>query len=158
IRTEQDFYVRLIDSMTKQAIIYEGQDKNPEMCRVLLTHEIMCSRCCDKKSCGNRNETPSDPVIIDRSQKELDSHSCSVSVTDPFLQNGLRCDWSCSADRTRTHGSAAPPLHTWLACLRLADTVYASLDQNGSELLGASCGSLIHAHTPLNFTEHTGSI
>ncbi|MEQ2170020.1 hypothetical protein GOODEAATRI_030981, partial [Goodea atripinnis] len=22
-------------------------------------------RCCDKKSCGNRNETPSDPVIID---------------------------------------------------------------------------------------------
>ncbi|XP_060935580.1 transcription factor COE1-A isoform X10 [Limanda limanda] len=42
IRTEQDLYVRLIDSMTKQAIIYEGQDKNPEMCRVLLTHEIMC--------------------------------------------------------------------------------------------------------------------
>lgn len=24
------------------------------------------SRCCDKKSCGNRNETPSDPVVIDR--------------------------------------------------------------------------------------------
>uniref|UniRef100_A0A4W5NA68 Transcription factor COE DNA-binding domain-containing protein n=1 Tax=Hucho hucho TaxID=62062 RepID=A0A4W5NA68_9TELE len=66
IRTEQDLFVRLIDSMTKQAILYEGQDKNPEMCRVLLTHEIMCSRCCDKKSCGNRNETPSDPVIIDR--------------------------------------------------------------------------------------------
>ncbi|KPP69220.1 transcription factor COE3-like [Scleropages formosus] len=65
IRTEQDLYVRLIDSMTKQPILYEGQDKNPEMCRVLLTHEIMCSRCCDKKSCGNRNETPSDPVIID---------------------------------------------------------------------------------------------
>ncbi|MEQ2196672.1 hypothetical protein XENOCAPTIV_008064 [Xenoophorus captivus] len=42
IRTEQDLYVRLIDSMTKQAIVYEGQDKNPEMCRVLLTHEIMC--------------------------------------------------------------------------------------------------------------------
>ncbi|KAB0395062.1 hypothetical protein E2I00_020045 [Balaenoptera physalus] len=66
LRTEQDLYVRLIDSMSKQAIIYEGQDKNPEMCRVLLTHEIMCSRCCDRKSCGNRNETPSDPVIIDR--------------------------------------------------------------------------------------------
>ncbi|CAG08863.1 unnamed protein product, partial [Tetraodon nigroviridis] len=42
IRTEQDLYVRLIDSMTKQPIVYEGQDKNPEMCRVLLTHEIMC--------------------------------------------------------------------------------------------------------------------
>ncbi|EPQ16046.1 Transcription factor COE3 [Myotis brandtii] len=42
VRTEQDLYVRFIDSMTKQAIVYEGQDKNPEMCRVLLTHEIMC--------------------------------------------------------------------------------------------------------------------
>ncbi|KAJ8317496.1 hypothetical protein KUTeg_005400 [Tegillarca granosa] len=66
VRQEQDLFVRLIDSVSKQAIVYEGQDKNPEMCRVLLTHEIMCSRCCDKKSCGNRNETPSDPVIIDR--------------------------------------------------------------------------------------------
>uniref|UniRef100_A0A671M611 Transcription factor COE DNA-binding domain-containing protein n=2 Tax=Sinocyclocheilus anshuiensis TaxID=1608454 RepID=A0A671M611_9TELE len=66
VRTEQDLYIRLIDSVTKQAIVFEGQDKNPEMCRVLLTHEIMCSRCCDKKSCGNRNETPSDPIIIDR--------------------------------------------------------------------------------------------
>ncbi|KAK1903939.1 Transcription factor COE3, partial [Dissostichus eleginoides] len=71
IRTEQDLFVRLIDSMTKVPIIYEGQDKNPEMCRVLLTHEIMCSRCCDKKSCGNRNETPSDPVIIDRETLQL---------------------------------------------------------------------------------------
>ncbi|XP_051921364.1 transcription factor COE3-like isoform X3 [Hippocampus zosterae] len=79
IRTEQDLYVRLIDSMTKQAILYEGQDKNPEMCRVLLTHEIMCSRCCDKKSCGNRNETPSDPVIIDRF----------------FLKFFLKCNQNC---------------------------------------------------------------
>ncbi|MEJ1280448.1 hypothetical protein NN561_011393 [Cricetulus griseus] len=69
VRTEQDLYVRLIDSVTKQPIAYEGQNKNPEMCRVLLTHEVMCSRCCEKKSCGNRNETPSDPVIIDRSEK-----------------------------------------------------------------------------------------
>uniref|UniRef100_A0A8B9I7I5 EBF family member 4 n=1 Tax=Anser brachyrhynchus TaxID=132585 RepID=A0A8B9I7I5_9AVES len=79
VRTEQDLYVRLVDSMSKQAIIYEGQDKNPEMCRVLLTHEIMCSRCCDKKSCGNRNETPSDPVIIDRF----------------FLKFFLKCNQNC---------------------------------------------------------------
>uniref|UniRef100_A0A8C4D9Z3 EBF transcription factor 3 n=2 Tax=Eupercaria TaxID=1489922 RepID=A0A8C4D9Z3_DICLA len=79
VRTEQDLYIRLIDSMTKQAIVYEGQDKNPEMCRVLLTHEIMCSRCCDKKSCGNRNETPSDPVIIDRF----------------FLKFFLKCNQNC---------------------------------------------------------------
>ncbi|KAI4589133.1 hypothetical protein MJG53_003541 [Ovis ammon polii x Ovis aries] len=42
VRTEQDLYVRLIDSVTKQPIAYEGQNKNPEMCRVLLTHEVMC--------------------------------------------------------------------------------------------------------------------
>ncbi|KAI1305879.1 Transcription factor collier [Halotydeus destructor] len=79
VRQEQNIYVRLIDSVTKQAIIYEGQDKNPEMCRVLLTHEVMCSRCCDKKSCGNRNETPSDPVIIDRF----------------FLKFFLKCNQNC---------------------------------------------------------------
>ncbi|XP_064466092.1 transcription factor collier-like isoform X1 [Ornithodoros turicata] len=79
VRQEQDLYVRLIDSVTKQAIVYEGQDKNPEMCRVLLTHEVMCSRCCDKKSCGNRNETPSDPVIIDRF----------------FLKFFLKCNQNC---------------------------------------------------------------
>ncbi|XP_009291258.2 methylated-DNA--protein-cysteine methyltransferase isoform X3 [Danio rerio] len=79
VRTEQDLYIRLIDSVTKQAIVFEGQDKNPEMCRVLLTHETMCSRCCDKKSCGNRNETPSDPVIIDRF----------------FLKFFLKCNQNC---------------------------------------------------------------
>uniref|UniRef100_A0A8D2LIR6 EBF transcription factor 2 n=1 Tax=Varanus komodoensis TaxID=61221 RepID=A0A8D2LIR6_VARKO len=41
VRTEQDLFVRLIDSVTKQPITYEGQNKNPEMCRVLLTHEVM---------------------------------------------------------------------------------------------------------------------
>ncbi|XP_072915737.1 transcription factor COE2 isoform X5 [Hemitrygon akajei] len=79
VRTEQDLYVRLIDSVTKQPIVYEGQNKNPEMCRVLLTHEVMCSRCCEKKSCGNRNETPSDPVIIDRF----------------FLKFFLKCNQNC---------------------------------------------------------------
>ncbi|XP_062873543.1 transcription factor COE2 isoform X4 [Trichomycterus rosablanca] len=79
VRTEQDLYTRLIDSVTKQPISYEGQNKNPEMCRVLLTHEVMCSRCCEKKSCGNRNETPSDPVIIDRF----------------FLKFFLKCNQNC---------------------------------------------------------------
>ncbi|NXG39485.1 COE1 factor, partial [Dromaius novaehollandiae] len=37
------------------------------------------SRCCDKKSCGNRNETPSDPVIIDRF----------------FLKFFLKCNQNC---------------------------------------------------------------
>uniref|UniRef100_A0A673J547 Transcription factor COE1 n=1 Tax=Sinocyclocheilus rhinocerous TaxID=307959 RepID=A0A673J547_9TELE len=52
IRTEQDLFVRLIDSMTKQVSI---------------------------KSCGNRNETPSDPVIIDRF----------------FLKFFLKCNQNC---------------------------------------------------------------
>uniref|UniRef100_A0A1I8IUV0 COE1_DBD domain-containing protein n=2 Tax=Macrostomum lignano TaxID=282301 RepID=A0A1I8IUV0_9PLAT len=82
IRQEQHVYVRLVDSVTRTAIAYEGQDKNPEMCRVLLTHEVMCSRCCDKKSCGNRNETPSDPVIIDRA-----TVSRKWPLRKPFMNN-----------------------------------------------------------------------
>ena len=149
MRQEQDLYVRLIDSASKQIVEYEGSNhiKNPEMQRVLLTHEVICrcvitsesvfhlhilsppfhltshwspeaggrrldqsqptsgsfwteaewawlemaqsvprsrhlnifnweqylqtrniycSRCVEKKSCGNRNETPSDPVVCDR--------------------------------------------------------------------------------------------
>ncbi|CAH8514133.1 unnamed protein product [Heterobilharzia americana] len=49
------------------------------MCRVLLTHEVMCSRCCERKSCGNRNETPSDPVILDRH----------------FLKFFMKCNQNC---------------------------------------------------------------
>ncbi|KAI0989107.1 hypothetical protein GJ496_000327 [Pomphorhynchus laevis] len=79
VRQEEDIYIRMVDAVTKQTIIYEGQDKNPEMCRVLLTHEVMCSRCCDRKSCGNRNETPSDPVILDRY----------------FLKFFLKCNQNC---------------------------------------------------------------
>uniref|UniRef100_A0A672MRS9 Transcription factor COE1 n=1 Tax=Sinocyclocheilus grahami TaxID=75366 RepID=A0A672MRS9_SINGR len=66
IRTEQDFYVRLIDSMTKQ------------VGRYFKIPTVGC-RCCDKKSCGNRNETPSDPVIIDRF----------------FLKFFLKCNQNC---------------------------------------------------------------
>ncbi|CAK5091594.1 unnamed protein product [Meloidogyne enterolobii] len=88
IRTEQDFYVRLVDSQTKQAIAYEGQDKNPEMCRVLLTHEVMCSRCCEKKSCGNRNETPSDPVMLSMTPR-VDTDVLAVS-DNMFVHNNSK--------------------------------------------------------------------
>lgn len=44
VRQEQDIFVRLIDSATKQVVEYEGSNhiKNPEMQRVLLTHEVIC--------------------------------------------------------------------------------------------------------------------
>uniref|UniRef100_G1QLI4 IPT/TIG domain-containing protein n=1 Tax=Nomascus leucogenys TaxID=61853 RepID=G1QLI4_NOMLE len=68
VRTEQDLYVRLIDSMTKQVR------------KFMPLHEFFTAgRCCDKKSCGNRNETPSDPVIIDRF----------------FLKFFLKCNQNC---------------------------------------------------------------
>lgn len=66
-----EIHIHLVDSITYNMIKYEGTDKNPDMCRVLLTHEVMCSRCCDKKSCGNKNETPSDPVAIDNAVARL---------------------------------------------------------------------------------------
>uniref|UniRef100_A0A8B9PTJ8 Transcription factor COE1 n=1 Tax=Apteryx owenii TaxID=8824 RepID=A0A8B9PTJ8_APTOW len=76
IRTEQDLYVRLIDSMSKQ--VRRRWGRTAARARgVQGTH--ICIRCCDKKSCGNRNETPSDPVIIDRF----------------FLKFFLKCNQNC---------------------------------------------------------------
>lgn len=63
---EEELFVRLIDSHTKQLVPYEGTCKNPDFRRVLLTHELICSRCLEHRSCGNKNDTPSDPIIIDR--------------------------------------------------------------------------------------------
>lgn len=109
IRSEQDIFIRLVNSATKQPIVYEGQDKNPEMCRVLMTHEVMCSRCCEKKSCGNKNETPSDPVIVDRY----------------FLKFFLKCNQNCLKNagnpkdmrRFQVHISSSPdPVAGMLAC------------------------------------------
>ena len=35
-------------------------------CKTFVIYFLIFSRCCEKKSCGNRNETPSDPVVCDR--------------------------------------------------------------------------------------------
>ncbi|CAB1354351.1 unnamed protein product, partial [Coregonus sp. 'balchen'] len=61
VEIERTSFVGFVEK--EKAIIYEGQDKNPEMCRVLLTHEIMCSRFCEK-SCGNRNKPHAPPHIL----------------------------------------------------------------------------------------------
>uniref|UniRef100_A0A6Q2XBR5 IPT/TIG domain-containing protein n=1 Tax=Esox lucius TaxID=8010 RepID=A0A6Q2XBR5_ESOLU len=70
VRTEQDLFVRLIDSMTKQVRFISLS---------AISNRVLMVRCCDKKSCGNRNETPSDPVIIDRF----------------FLKFFLKCNQNC---------------------------------------------------------------
>uniref|UniRef100_A0A8C7K7L2 Transcription factor COE4 n=1 Tax=Oncorhynchus kisutch TaxID=8019 RepID=A0A8C7K7L2_ONCKI len=105
IRTEQDFYVRLIDSMTKQAITYEGQDKNPEMCRVLMTHEIMycflvsslsrfflkfflkCNQNC-LKNAGNPRDMRRFQVVVSTTVS-VDGHVLSVS-DNIFVHNNSK--------------------------------------------------------------------
>ncbi|XP_022594586.1 transcription factor COE1 isoform X5 [Seriola dumerili] len=97
IRTEQDFYVRLIDSMTKQAIVYEGQDKNPEMCRVLLTHEIMCRfflkfflKCNQNclKNAGNPRDMRRFQVVVSTTVS-VEGHVLSVS-DNMFVHNNSK--------------------------------------------------------------------
>ncbi|XP_075961331.1 transcription factor COE3 isoform X6 [Anarhichas minor] len=97
IRTEQDLFVRLIDSMTKQPILYEGQDKNPEMCRVLLTHEIMCRfflkfflKCNQNclKNAGNPRDMRRFQVVISTTVN-VDGHVLSVS-DNMFVHNNSK--------------------------------------------------------------------
>ncbi|XP_026207276.1 transcription factor COE3a isoform X9 [Anabas testudineus] len=97
VRTEQDLYVRLIDSMTKQAIIYEGQDKNPEMCRVLLTHEIMCRfflkfflKCNQNclKNAGNPRDMRRFQVVVSTTVN-VDGHVLAVS-DNMFVHNNSK--------------------------------------------------------------------
>eukprot|EP00794_Sanderia_malayensis_P001094 gene1094-438_t len=117
---EADIYVRLIDSQTKEVITYEGQDKNPEMCKVLLTHEVMCSRCCEKKSCGNRNETPSDLVVVERF----------------FAKFFMKCNQNClktagnprDMRRFQVALSLAPDLNNVLAVSENITTTHQSID------------------------------
>ncbi|XP_051751620.1 transcription factor COE2 isoform X4 [Ctenopharyngodon idella] len=84
VRTEQDLYARLIDSVTKQPISYEGQNKNPEMCRVLLTHEVMCRFFLKFFLKCNQNclKTAGNPRDMRRFQVVL---STTVSVDGPVL-------------------------------------------------------------------------
>ncbi|PKK17529.1 early B-cell factor 4 [Columba livia] len=95
--TEQDLYVRLIDSMSKQAIIYEGQDKNPEMCRVLLTHEIMCRfflkfflKCNQNclKNAGNPRDMRRFQVVVSTTVN-VDGHVLAVS-DNMFVHNNSK--------------------------------------------------------------------
>ncbi|XP_067100408.1 transcription factor COE3a isoform X6 [Osmerus mordax] len=97
VRTEQDLFVRLIDSMTKQAIIYEGQDKNPEMCRVLLTHEIMCRfflkfflKCNQNclKNAGNPRDMRRFQVVVSTTVN-VDGHVLAVS-DNMFVHNNSK--------------------------------------------------------------------
>ncbi|KAF5923540.1 hypothetical protein HPG69_006711 [Diceros bicornis minor] len=93
VRTEQDLYVRLIDSVTKQPIAYEGQNKNPEMCRVLLTHEVMCRFFLKFFLKCNQNclKTAGNPRDMRRFQLQLPAGFFSSDLSVPELLQ-LLCD------------------------------------------------------------------
>ncbi|XP_028403913.1 transcription factor COE3-like, partial [Dendronephthya gigantea] len=80
---ELEVDIHLVDWNTKEVIMYDGKDKHPELKKVLLTHEVLCSRCNENKSCGNRIQTPADPVIDKSMTGKLTFHlKCN--------QNGLK--------------------------------------------------------------------
>lgn len=56
---------------------------------------IFHSRCCDKKSCGNRNETPSDPVVVDRYFQIIE-----ILSTIPHGFDILNCSRETMADES----------------------------------------------------------
>jgi len=65
-KVQQKLFVRMVDSETKNLIRYDNSGKAPiDLQRVLVTHRAMCSRCSEGKVCGNKNEMPTDPVVID---------------------------------------------------------------------------------------------
>jgi len=71
IRVKQRLLVRLVDSVTKELVRYDTNSRNTQssdLQRVLVTHRAICSRCSEGKVCGHKNETPSNPIIINDSQ------------------------------------------------------------------------------------------
>ncbi|KAL5261990.1 hypothetical protein ACHWQZ_G007633 [Mnemiopsis leidyi] len=83
----EDFiHVIVVDSDSNEIVPFQGQDRNPSMTRVLLTHESICSRCAAKKSCGNKNDTPADPVIQDQTGLKVFlkcNQNCLINAGNP---------------------------------------------------------------------------
>eukprot|EP00117_Sycon_ciliatum_P021739 scpid62211/ scgid0196/ Transcription factor collier; Transcription factor knot len=78
-------YLCLVDNRNFEVVHYEGQDRNPEMRRVLLTHEVTCSRCSNNATgCGNKTAAPSDPTI------HKENGECSLIFYVKCNQNCLR--------------------------------------------------------------------
>jgi len=70
-RVHQRLVIRLVDSVTKELVRFDTSStkvQSLELRRVLVTHDAICSRCMEGKLCGNKNETPSSPIIIETSQ------------------------------------------------------------------------------------------
>uniref|UniRef100_A0A9L0JJ78 EBF transcription factor 2 n=1 Tax=Equus asinus TaxID=9793 RepID=A0A9L0JJ78_EQUAS len=115
VRTEQDLYVRLIDSVTKQPIAYEGQNKNPEMCRVLLTHEVMCRSLWSRvRSSAGRADSPRPSLAsgLSLNRSPTRGRPCSVAG-DPAARGrfpgGATCGVTESgAGTTRSLGKGPP--------------------------------------------------
>ena len=70
-RVQQRLLVRLVDSVTKELVKYDtstSKIESPELQRVLVTHNAICSRCLESKTCGHKIETPSNPIIVSTGQ------------------------------------------------------------------------------------------
>jgi len=71
-RVQQKIIVRLLDSKTKDLVKFDGKRTDPEeLKRVLVTHRVICSRCGDGKICGNENETPTDPILLNEHEMKF---------------------------------------------------------------------------------------
>ncbi|XP_004345219.2 transcription factor unc-3 [Capsaspora owczarzaki ATCC 30864] len=62
--TTASLYLYVVESSTLCLVPYEGTDKFDSARRVLTTHEMTCVRCLEGKACGNRQDTPQDPTIL----------------------------------------------------------------------------------------------
>jgi len=70
-KVQQIIFIRLVDSTTNELVKFDSTSRNTqseEMQRVLVTHRAVCSRCTEGRVCGNKNDTPTNPVVSDNTE------------------------------------------------------------------------------------------
>src|SRR5699024_6398074 len=89
--TVQVLMLRMVDSHAYLPIPYEGADRNPDLRKVLFTHESICNRCSSKSKCGNQKDASDDPEIREEGK---------------VLKFFLKCNQNCTrtAGNPREHG------------------------------------------------------
>lgn len=144
--------LQMVDASSKRIITYEGTDRNADLQRVLLTHNVLCLRCSSGKSCGNAKETPSTPLLI--------SNGSSSSSTT--LQFFLRCNQNCyrqspSLDYTfsGSGGCSGRPSNSRLRKFQLAVSLEIK-SENGS-FTSIFYSNSLHVHNSSRFKTPAGA-